>query len=112
VGLAAAALVVGSASGVLAAPASAPTARVAVSEVLAPVLYGKATAGGSGAESIHFSARTVGAGSWDLLDDVAVAGREAYWALPAAVLSIGAAFEFKVAHCDDTGCTSSAVQTG
>lgn len=108
----ASAVVAGSATGVLAAPAGPPTAQVAVSESLTPVLYGGATATGSGAESIRFSARTVGAASWDLLNDVAVPGRTAYQQLPADRLDIGQAFEYQIAHCDSSGCAPSAVKTG
>ncbi|RFU19084.1 RHS repeat-associated core domain-containing protein [Geodermatophilus marinus] len=111
VGGLATAVVAGSVTGVLAAPAYAPTAGVAVKELLAPVLVGVANAPGTGAESIHFSARTIGAGSWDLLDDVPVSGRSATLALPADRLAIGERFEYQVSHCDDTGCTASAVQT-
>ena len=103
---------IGTASGVLAAPASAPSASVAVAELLAPVLHGKATAAGSGTESLQFSARTVGSTSWNLLNAVPSPGREAWRALPAGELSIGEKFEYQVAHCDGTGCTASPVQTG
>ena len=72
------AVVAGSATGVLAAPASAPHAEVAISHSLAPVLYGKATAAGSGTQSIRFSARTAGASTWNLLDAVSVTGTEAF----------------------------------
>jgi RHS repeat-associated protein len=112
VGVVASAVVAGSATGVLAAPASAPLAEVAVSELLAPVLHGKATAAGAGNQRITFSARTVGAGSWNLLDNVSSSGTEAFLALPADRLSIGEKFEYQIAHCDDTGCTASPVQTG
>ncbi|RZU33972.1 RHS repeat-associated protein [Blastococcus saxobsidens] len=105
-------MVAGSATGVLAAPASAPSAKVAVSELLAPVLHGKATAAGSGSQSIRFSARTVGATTWNLLDGVSVAGTEAYRALPEGRLSIGQTFEYQIAHCDGTGCTAAEVKTG
>ncbi len=108
----ASAVVAGSATGVLAAPASAPSASVAVAESLAPVLYGKATAAGSGTESIRFSARTVGSGTWNLLNAASSPGREAWRALPAGELSIGEEFEYQIAHCDNTGCTASPVQTG
>ncbi len=106
------AVVAGSATGVLAAPASAPVAEVAVDQTLAPVLHGKATAAGSGTQSIRFSARTVGATSWDLLNAVAVAGTDAYRALPEGRLAIGQRFEYQIAHCDSTGCTSSPVKAG
>lgn len=112
IGVVAAAVVAGSATGVLAAPVSAPEAKVAVSDTLAPVLYGKATAAGTGTESLRFAARTVGASTWDLLNGVSVAGREAYRALPGNRLEIGQAFEYRVSHCDDTGCNPSAIQTG
>ena len=112
VGAVAAAVVTGSATGVLAAPASAPLAEVSISESLTPVLHGKATAAGSGSQSIRFSARTVGAASWDLLNGVSIAGTDAYKALPSGRLSIQQPFEYQIAHCDDTGCTDSAVQTG
>jgi RHS repeat-associated protein len=105
-------VVAGSATGVLAAPASAPHAEVAISQSLAPVLYGKATAAGSGTQSIRFSARTAGASTWNLLDAVSVTGTEAFRALPEGRLSIQQAFEYQVAHCDSSGCTSSPVQTG
>ncbi len=106
------AVVAGSATGVLAAPASPPTAAVAVSEALAPVLRGAATAAGTGSESLRFYARTVGASTWDLLDGVSVAGRTAFRALPADRLDIGEAFEYRIDHCDGSGCNPSAVQTG
>ncbi|SMO84560.1 RHS repeat-associated core domain-containing protein [Geodermatophilus aquaeductus] len=106
------AVVAGSATGVLAAPYSAPTAEVANSWSLAPVLVGEATAPGSGTQSLRFSARTKGATGWDLLDGVSVSGTRGYLPLPAGRLGIGQAFEYQVAHCDTTGCTSSAVQTG
>ncbi|MDK3258651.1 hypothetical protein [Blastococcus capsensis] len=108
--VAAAAVVAGSATGVLAAPASAPVAEVVVNESLQPVLHGQATATGTGAQSITFSARTVGSATWDLLDNVAVAGTDAYTQLPGGRLSIGQRFEYQTAHCDDTGCTSSAIK--
>jgi RHS repeat-associated protein len=109
---AASAVVVGSATGVLAAPASAPTAEVTVAESLTPVLHGKATSAGTGTQSIHFYARTVGATSWDLLNDIASSGTNAYLALPADTLSIGQSFEYQIAHCDSSGCNPSAVKTG
>lgn len=112
VGAAATAVVAGSATGVLATPSSAPLAELAVSEVFAPVLHGKAAAAGSGAQSIRFSARTVGASHWDLLDAVSTAGTDAYRALPEGRLSVGQAFEYLVAHCDDTGCTDSGIKSG
>lgn len=77
VGVAAAALVAGQATGVLAAPATAPLAEVRVNETLQPVLYGEATAAGTGAESIRFWARTVGSTTWDLLNGVVASGRNA-----------------------------------
>jgi YD repeat-containing protein len=109
---AAAAVVAGSATGVLAAPASPPTAEVAVAETLTPVLHGKATAAGSGTQSIHFYARTVGATSWDLLNDVTASGTDAYLPLPEGELSIGEGFEYQISHCDSSGCNPSAVKTG
>lgn len=112
VGAVATAVVAGSATGVLAAPASAPTASVVMNESLTPVLRGEATAAGTGTESLRFSARTVGAATWDLLDGASVAGRAATKRITAAGLEIGEAFEYRVEHCDDTGCTASGVQTG
>lgn len=112
VGIAASAVVLGQATGVLAAPTSAPLAEVAVSETLQPVLHGKATATGSGTQSLTFSARTVGSSTWNLLNNVSAAGTEAYEQLPAGILSIGQPFEYQIAHCDSTGCTPSAVLTG
>ncbi|WP_409332822.1 hypothetical protein [Trujillonella humicola] len=111
-GLATAALVVGSVTGVLAAPAAAPLAEVAVTASLQPVLYGTANAPGTGTQSLRFSARTVGSPTWNLLNNVSAPGTEAFRQLPAGVLSIGQSFEYQVAHCDDTGCTPSGVQTG
>ncbi|TQN35374.1 YD repeat-containing protein, partial [Blastococcus colisei] len=111
--VAAAAVVAGSATGVLAAPASAPVASVAMNESLTPVLRGEATAAGTGSESIRFWARTVGASGWDLLDGFSVAGSTAGTKrVVTDQLAIGEPFEYQVAHCDDTGCTSSDVQTG
>lgn len=112
VGVAAAAVVAGSATGVLAAPYSPPDVEVAVDDSLQPILHGEATATGSGTESMKFYARTVGASSWDLLNGSSVSGRDAFKQLPSGVLEIGEAFEYQIAHCDSTGCTSSAVETG
>ncbi len=112
VGAVATAVVAGSTTGVLAAPYSAPTAEVANSWLLAPVLRGEATSPGSGSQSIRFSARTVGATSWNLLNAVSVSGTEAYKALPTGRLGIADSFEYQVAHCDSSGCTSTPVQTG
>lgn len=112
VGIAAAAVVAGSATGVLAAPYSPPDAEVAVSESLRPVLHGRATATGSGSQSMTFYARTPGAYGWDLLGGISVAGTDAYLALPADVLEIGEAFEYQIAHCDSSGCNPSPMQTG
>lgn len=106
------AVTIGSASAVLAAPASAPVAEVTVSESLQPVLHGKATAAGSGAQRIAFYARTVGSTTWNLLDNVSVAGTDAYLAIPAGRLAVADLFEYQTAHCDDTGCATSAVKTG
>jgi hypothetical protein len=63
VGVAASAVVAGSATGVLAAPYSPPDAQVAVDESLQPILHGVATAAGWGSESLKFYARTPGAAS-------------------------------------------------
>jgi RHS repeat-associated protein len=112
VGGAAAVTVLSMATGVLAAPSSAPVSEVAANETLTPVLHGQATAPGTGSETIHFSARTVGSATWNLLNDVVASGRDAYRALPADQLSIGQAFEFQISHCDATGCTAAPVQTG
>lgn len=43
---------------------------------------------------------------------MSVTGTEAFRALPEGRLSIQQAFEYQVAHCDSSGCTSSPVQTG
>lgn len=111
VGLVAAAVVVGQATAAGATPYTAPTAEVAVSASLQPVLHGASTDPGTG-HSIHFYARTVGSSSWDLLNNVAVTGTDAYRQLPAGRLSIGQAFEYQVADCDGSGCTDSAIDTG
>jgi RHS repeat-associated protein len=69
-------------------------------------------AAGTGTESLTFSARTPGSATRDVLDHAVAAGREGYRQLPAGKLSIGQSFEYQVEHCDDTGCTGSAVLTG
>jgi RHS repeat-associated protein len=106
------AVVIGQASAALATPATVPVVEVAVGQALAPVLHGTSTDAGSGVHAMHFYARTVGAATWDLLNDVAVAGADAYQQLPAGRLSIGQAFEYQIADCDASGCAPSAVTTG
>src|SRR5690348_18302095 len=82
VGLSAAALVIGSASTALATPATAPTVKQVEYETLQPVLQATSTDAGSSGHTLHFFARTIGSTSWNLLNDVAVAGTDAYQALP------------------------------
>ena len=93
-------------------PATGPSTEVALPESLAPILRGTATAPGTGAESMQFYARTASASTWDLLNGISVAGRDAYRSLPAGQLEIGEDFVYLVKHCDDGGCTSSASKTG
>jgi hypothetical protein len=84
-----AAAVLSQAGAAFATPATAPFAEVEVHESLQPVLHGKSTdAGTGGTHSIHFYARTVGASTWNLLNNVSVAGTDAYQAIPAHQLSI------------------------
>lgn len=110
VGIAAATVVLVQAGVAFAAPGT-PTAEVAISQSLTPLLHG-ASHGASGSDTLHFYARTSGASTWDLLNDVQAAGPDAYEKLPAGELSIGQAFDYQVTDCDSSGCTSSAVLTG
>jgi RHS repeat-associated protein len=112
VGVAAAVVVVGQMSAALATPATAPSVEVAVNETVQPVLHGTSTDAGTGSHSMHFYARTVGSSTWNLLNNISVAGTSAFEALPAGQLSIGQAFQYQIADCDSSGCTSSAVTTG
>ena len=112
VGAVATAVVIGQASGALAAPASGPTVTEVVSQTLTPVLKASATAAGTGAQSLKFYARTPGSSTWDLLNGTSVSGSSGTAQLPAGRLAAEDTFEFRAEHCDGSGCTSSAVQTG
>ncbi|MQA36026.1 RHS repeat-associated core domain-containing protein [Modestobacter roseus] len=110
------ALVMGGASGVLAAPVSPPEVSPAFTESLQPVLRAATTTAGTGAASLKFFARTVGSSTWDLLDGVSVtvstvSGATGSASLPAGRLSIQQPYEYRAEHCDSTGCTSSATLT-
>ena len=105
-------MVAGQATGVLAAPASAPSVSVAINETLQPVLKAAATTGGSGAQSVKFFARTPGASTWDLLNGTTVTGTSGTARIPAGKLSVQSAFEYRAEHCDSSGCITSPVKTG
>jgi RHS repeat-associated protein len=112
VGAVVTAVVIGQASGALAAPATGPTVTEVVSQTLTPVLKATATAAGSGQQSVKFYARTVGSSTWNLLDGTTVSGTTGTATLPGGKLSVQDTFEFRAEHCDGSGCISSAVQTG
>ncbi|MFP5370380.1 MAG: hypothetical protein ACLGI3_06490, partial [Actinomycetes bacterium] len=42
---------------------------------------------------------------------IGVSGNDAYLQLPADRLKVAERFEYQIAHCDSTGCTSSAIKT-
>ncbi|WP_164699760.1 RHS repeat protein [Modestobacter sp. KNN46-3] len=91
---------------------SAPEVSLAFTESVQPVLRAATTTAGSGAPSLEFYARTVGATTWNLLDGATVNGATGSASLPAGRLSIQQSFEYRAEHCDSTGCTSSATLTG
>ena len=111
IGVVTAAVVMGQATGALAAPASAPTVSQVVSQTLQPVLAASAPAAGSG-QSIKFYARTIGSSTWNLLDGTSVPGASGTAQIPAGKLAIQSNFEFRADNCDASGCTASAVRTG
>lgn len=98
-----------------ATPATAPNTSVVVSETLTPLLYAQATSNGVGSgardHKMKFFARTVGSGTWNLLNGTQTTGLSGT-ARVGAGLAIGQAFEYQVEHCDLTGCITSPVKTG
>ncbi len=72
VGAVTAAVVMGQASAVSAAPASPPNVSPAFTESVRPVLRAATTTPGTGSASLKFYARTVGSATWDLLDGATV----------------------------------------
>jgi hypothetical protein len=110
IGVTAAAVVASGTSAALASPVSAPDVTV-IGASLQPILVGQATDPyASGSQSLVFYARHVGASSWDLLNGYTVAGTIGSAAV--ADLSIEDGFEYRVDHCDSTGCASTSVKTG
>jgi hypothetical protein len=85
---------------------------VVVSESLQPVLQATATVPGTGSQSLKFFARKVGSSTWDLLNGTSVSGTTGTAQVPAGQLGAQQQFEYRAEHCDATGCTPSATQTG